>query len=458
MATLLILFTLSLATSVLLTPLVRGLAGRWGLIDKPDQRRKLHQHATPVAGGIAILLATLLSMAVVLLAGPMPWLDEFSSQSRQWLGLAAAAVIISGVGVLDDWGRLRGRHKLFGQVLAIAILIGSGLLVKNIRLFHWDLDLGLLAIPFTAFFLLGAINSLNLLDGMDGLLSTVSLIVTLAFTGMAVLGDKWPTACVAVALAGALLGFLRYNFPPASIYLGDTGSMLIGLVIGALAIQSALKGPATVALAAPVAVLFIPIMDSAAAVFRRKLTGRSIYTTDRGHLHHCLLRRGFSKIGVLVFVSLFCLIVVLGALLSLTLNNEWLAILAAATVAVLLIGMRWFGDAEARLIGDRLKSLVGSFLSLRPAAQPLQSAVRLQGHGAWTEVWAGFTHAAVQLNLKMLHLDINAPVLHEGYNAHWVNPAQEDEEAGVSHWSVAIPIVLTGYTVGRMEAEGFTDG
>src|SRR5439155_5894298 len=122
------------------------------------------------------------------------------------------------------------------------------------RIFDWHVELGLLAVPFTLFWLLGAINSLNLIDGMDGLLSSVGLIVTLAMAAMAVLGEQWMAACVAVALAGALLGFLRYNFPPASIFLGDSGSMLIGLVIGALAIRSSLKSPATVALAAPVAV------------------------------------------------------------------------------------------------------------------------------------------------------------------------------------------------------------
>src|SRR5262249_8496162 len=101
------------------------------------------------------------------------------------------------------------------------------------------------------------------------------------------------------ALAGALLGFLRYNFPPATIFLGGSGSMLVGLVIGVLAIQSSLKAPATIALVAPLATLAIPIIDTAAAIVRRKLTGRSTYTTDRGHLHHCLLSKGFSSRGVL---------------------------------------------------------------------------------------------------------------------------------------------------------------
>jgi len=256
-------FAVSLVSSILLTPLVRALASRYGLTDKPDQRRKLHGQTIPVAGGLAVLLASLATLFIMLAADLCPWSEQFYQQASQWLGLAGAAIIISCVGVIDDWGYLRGRHKLIGQVLAITVLVSTGLVVKTVRLAGLELELGILAIPFTAFFLLGAVNSLNLLDGMDGLLSTVALIVTLAFAGMAAMsGDREATACVAVTIAGALLGFLRYNFPPATIYLGDTGSMLIGLVIGSLAIRSSLKGPATVALAAPLAILAIPILDT----------------------------------------------------------------------------------------------------------------------------------------------------------------------------------------------------
>src|SRR5205085_7444433 len=128
-----------------------------------------------------------------------------------------------------------------------------------------------------------------------------------------------------------------YNFPPASIFLGDSGSMLVGLVVGVLAIESSLKGPATVALAAPTALLTLPIFDTFAAILRRTLTGRSIYTTDRGHLHHCLLRSGLSNRTVLLCVSGCCLLTVAGALASLALQQELIALLSATTVVALLI-------------------------------------------------------------------------------------------------------------------------
>src|SRR5205085_11092231 len=139
-------------------------------------------------------------------------------------------------------------------------------------------------------------------------LSTIGLIIALAMAGMAIIGLQWPAATVALALAGALLAFLFFNFPPASIFLGDSGSMLIGLIIGTLAIQSSLKGPATVALAAPLALLVIPIFDTSAAILRRKLTGSSIFATDRGHLHHMLQSGGLSHQKVLFLVVFLCLV------------------------------------------------------------------------------------------------------------------------------------------------------
>lgn len=457
MSTLLALFGVSFGLSLLLTPLARSIARKCGLTDKPDQRRKLQSDAIPVAGGIAVFLASLATIGLMFLTGYAEWEEEFASQSFQWIGLGLASLVITCVGVADDLGKLRGRHKLLGQIVAIGILISSGMVVQTIRLAGFELDLGILAIPFTAFFLLGAINSLNLLDGMDGLLSTVALIVTLAFAIMAIMGDKWATACIAVTLAGSVLGFLRYNFPPASIYLGDAGSMLIGLVIGSLAIKSSLKGPATIALAAPLAILAIPILDTTAAIFRRKLTGRSIYTTDRGHLHHCLLRQGFSKITVLFFVAMFCLLAVAGTLLSITLNVEWLALLAAVIVAVILVQMRWFGHGEMLLVSDRLKSVAASIMKLQgPRAH--DSAIQLQGTGAWSEQWSRLMNAAQDMNMRTVRLDINAPALHESYHARWVNPCGDDFEEGDSTWSAAIPLVWRGQTVGRLEVTGGRDG
>jgi UDP-GlcNAc:undecaprenyl-phosphate GlcNAc-1-phosphate transferase len=275
---------------------------------------------------------------------------------------------------------------------------------------------------------------------------------------MAALNDHLATACVALALAGALFGFLRYNFPPASIFLGDSGSMLVGLVVGVLAIQSSLKAPATVALAAPTALLTIPIFDTFAAILRRTLTGRSIYTTDRGHLHHCLLRSGLSNRRVLALISAFCLITVFGTLASLALKNEMLALLSGVVVIALLVVTRLFGHVELSLLRQRTRSLVTSFFNGPDGRPAREIEVRLHGKVDWKELWQQITACGQQLNLGRARLDINAPAMNESYHAQWMSDAVgQDHEDACALWSAEIPLVCRGRTIGRVAVTGRRD-
>src|SRR5262249_6308755 len=161
------------------TPLARAVAARYRLVDRPDGRRKIHQRPVPVSGGLAVLVAAALAVAGALLL-PGPLQEELHVKGQTLLGLLLAATAICAVGVTDDYVRLRGRYKLLGQCLAVAIVMCSGVLVRRLHLFGWHVELDILAVPFTAFLLLGAINSLNLLDGMDGLLGSVGAIVSLS--------------------------------------------------------------------------------------------------------------------------------------------------------------------------------------------------------------------------------------------------------------------------------------
>jgi UDP-GlcNAc:undecaprenyl-phosphate GlcNAc-1-phosphate transferase len=289
-----------------------------------------------------------------------------------------------------------------------------------------------------------------LLDGMDGMLGCVGFIITLAVAGMTVLGGNWAAGCVAAVLAGALLGFLRSNLPPASIFLGDAGSMLTGLVVGVLGIQSSLKGPATVALVAPLVLLSIPFLDTAAAVVRRKLTGRSIYATDRGHLHHCLLRRGFSVSGVLVLVSLLCGLTVLGVLASLALKNETIAVCSTLTVACVLVVTRLFGYAEFLLVRQKLARMVSSLLP-QPGGRPQRQEVHLQGTGNWKSLMDAVTEMAPTLDLQAVCLDVSAPALHEHYHARWQHWEEKDDEV---LWRAEVPLTIAGRSVGRLLVSG----
>jgi UDP-GlcNAc:undecaprenyl-phosphate GlcNAc-1-phosphate transferase len=448
----------SLGLSLLLTPIARRIALRYGLVDSPDGRRKLHSKSIPVAGGFPILAATVGAVALLAVVDPSGTRAAVAAEPSRLLGLLLAAVVICLVGLVDDLGRLRGRHKLLGQILVVGIVIASGVEVNRIQLFGLTIPLGSLAIPFTAFLLVGAINSLNLIDGMDGLLSSVGFIICTGMGAMAALNDRWAAACIALALAGALLGFLRYNFPPASIFLGDSGSMLVGLVVGVLAIQSSLKGPATVALAAPTALLTVPIFDTLAAILRRTLTGRSIYTTDRGHLHHCLLRSGLSSRRTLALISAFCLITVCGTLASLALKNELLAFLSGFVIIALLVVTRLFGHAELSLVRQRMHSIYASFFRLPEGKPAREIEVRLHGKIDWKELWLQITACGPQLNLGQARLDINAPAINEGYHARWTGGAPgEDHEDEATLWRAEIPLVTRGRTIGRVAVAGRRD-
>jgi UDP-GlcNAc:undecaprenyl-phosphate GlcNAc-1-phosphate transferase len=451
---LLLLFALSFLACLLLIPLARAGARRCGLVDLPDGRRKLHGRVIPLSGGLAILVA---SGAVLTLAAVAPGPLRPALAAKGLLGLLLGAVTICAVGVADDFHCLRGRHKLVGQLIAVGIVLAFGVRIENVRLFDYRVELGLLAVPFTIFWLLGAINALNLLDGMDGLLGSVGGIISLALGAMALMQGDPATAAVAFALAGALAGFLRYNLPPATIFLGDCGSMLIGLVVGVLAIQSSLKGPATVALAAPACLLTIPILDTVAAIVRRKLTGRSVYCTDRGHLHHCLLRRGMSSRLALLVVSGLCLVTVLGGLASVAWGSETLAIASAAAVVSTLLVTGLFGHAECVLLQKRLVALVTSFLAA-PRGEARELAVRLQGSADWGELWSRLTDCAARLDLRSVSLDVNAPAIQEGYHAVWSRgEAAEDDPGEQGLWRAEIPLAACGHTVGRVEIAGRRD-
>ena len=230
------------------------------------------------------------------------------------------------------------------------MLIASGVLIRKIGLFGMEIDLGLLAIPVTVLWLTGAINALNLLDGMDGMATVIGLILSLAICALAVLTGHAAVAVAALVFAGALLGFLPFNLSPAKIYLGDAGSMLIGIVVGCLSIRATVKGAGTVLLAAPLAVMTIPILDSFAAILRRRLAGQSIYAADRGHLHHRLLAHFGNKYTVLVCVAICSAITCGFALVSTATKNDIVALVASLAVVATLAVTGWFGRGEFVLL------------------------------------------------------------------------------------------------------------
>ena len=447
MTSLLAIFAASLACCLVLTPLVRSLASRHGLVDRPDGRRKLQEKAVPLGGGLAVLASAAAGAVAAVCSRPLH--GELAAEASKAVGLGIAALAIAAVGLADDARGLRGRHKLLGQVAAVAIVVSCGVVVRTVCFFGIDLNLGLLSIPFTVFLLLGTINSLNLLDGADGLLSCIGLVTCVALAAIAAQLANWPAACMAAALAGALAGFLRYNFPPASIFMGDCGSMVVGLAIGVVAIEGSLKGPATVALTAPLTLLTLPVFDTLAAIVRRKLTGRSIYAPDRSHLHHCLLRSGRTVRGMLRLVAALSLLTFFGAVASVAWRAEWVALVCALAVVHILVATRLFGRVEVELLK---KHLAARLFHGAAHGGPNLLEVRIQGSADWPSLWHNLTIWADTLNLQSLRMDINVPALHEAFLGRWEREDRWVEDHNL--WRAEIPLMAGGHTLGRLEIIG----
>ncbi|MEO1496401.1 MAG: MraY family glycosyltransferase [Planctomycetota bacterium] len=440
-----------------LTPLVRRLAVRCDFVDRPGGRKT---QATPVAlgGGLAVFAATAITViaAYVFADWAMP-ATFVGDDARHLAGLAAASLATLALGLYDDAANLRGRYKLLGQLIIVSLLVYLGLTIDKFSFFGREISLGWMTIPFSMFWLVGATNAINLLDGIDGLASSIGIVLCLTFAAINGIYGHFPEAVVTLALAGALLGFLRYNFAPASIYLGDAGSMVIGLVIGAIAIQTHTKTPAFIAMTIPLAVWSIPILDSGAAIIRRRLTGRSVFAPDRGHLHHSLLSRGWSVRQASTFIAMVCATTCIAAVLGVIWRNEWVVVGTVFLVICYLISTRTFGHIEFALIRERMRQ---HGLTLRADEThhkvARHGAVRLQGDHEWERVWESLVESAPRYQLTKLQLTIHMPALQEAFFGNWKAPKRPEADADAA-WKTTMPLVIDGDPVGKLQIAGSAD-
>jgi UDP-GlcNAc:undecaprenyl-phosphate GlcNAc-1-phosphate transferase len=448
-----IVASIAFISSLCLTSLAKPLAFACGFVDLPDGRRKTHARIVPLGGGLAVGVSILIALSLHPLLFPSS-VNIYTENSRFYLGCLLAGVVICSVGVLDDRYGLRGRQKLVGQFFSIVVLLWvTGLQITKLGLFGVEYELGIAGIPFTVLWLLGAVNALNLMDGIDGLAATIGSAAAFALAGMCIMNDRGADAVLALALGGALVGFLRHNVPPASIYLGDTGSMLIGLLLGTLGLHSSLKGPATVALTAPLAVLAIPFVDTTAAILRRRLTGKSIYATDRGHMHHVIMGQGFSGSATVAIIGFATIVTCGAALASVYWKNELLAGISVLLVIVVFVASRIFGYAEYLLLRNRILHFGRSLLHSGRRQGNRESSVQIQGTRDWNLLWSRL-RGQVPGHVVRLKLDIDLPRLQEGFHANWERAGRHDEALA---YQQTLPIVAGSQVIGRLEVVGLID-
>lgn len=288
---------------VLLTPAVGGMARRFGVVDSPGGRR-LNVRPIPRLGGLALFFG----IFVPALA--------FVHLGRETRGLLIGAAVAVTVGAIDDFRGLRWFEKLGGQILAAVIPVGFGIWVSR---FTFPF-IGIHTLPpwvggpLTVIWIVAIMNMFNFLDGMDGLAAGVAAIAGLTFSVIALSLAKPDAAVISAIVFGACLGFMRHNFYPARIFMGDSGALLLGYVLAAVSVQGLLKTAATVALFFPLLVLAVPIADTTFVVFRRLKHGKSPFVGDQAHLHHRFLRRGFSQPRAALTIWAWCISLAAAAL------------------------------------------------------------------------------------------------------------------------------------------------
>src|SRR5882762_11809523 len=293
--TILLVFLGSLFLSLVSTWCVRRIATARGWIHEPQSDRHIHTMPVPRLGGAAIYFSF---MSVVLAAMVIPRLmgSAWPMNGKAMLGLLGPALLIFLLGLWDDVRSLNAYWKFAVQTVAAIWLYAGGYGIHNLGLIHGGRILEwVYCLPLTVLWVLLITNAFNLIDGLDGLAAGSAVFTTVVVFVMSLIAPSPLVAFFAIALAGATLGFLRFNFHPATIFLGDSGSLFIGFMLAALALAGSQKAPTIVAVAIPIISLGFPILDVALAVIRRFLAGKPLFDGDKSHIHHKLVKRGLSQ-------------------------------------------------------------------------------------------------------------------------------------------------------------------
>lgn len=280
-------FFVAVFITFIMTPLVRKFAFKIGAIDIPKDDRRVHKEPMPLIGGLAIYAGVVLTCLMFL---PI-------DKSLVSILIGGTLILISGI--IDDLKGLSPKLKIVFQLLAgLSLILGDvkvDFITNPFTVNNEVIYLTWLSIPITLFWVVGITNTLNLIDGLDGLAAGVAMISALSLTFVA---DKFGYVTVIIIsaiVAGSCLGFLPFNFNPAKIFMGDTGALFLGFMLAAISIEGVMKSVATIAMIVPIIILGVPIFDTTFAIFRRLISGKSIMAADKGHLHHRLLARGYSQ-------------------------------------------------------------------------------------------------------------------------------------------------------------------
>jgi UDP-GlcNAc:undecaprenyl-phosphate GlcNAc-1-phosphate transferase len=344
MTTIIFAFISAFVFSLVLTLMARWLGVRFGAVDVPVAR-KIHTQATPRSGGLAIALSFFLAIilcAVVLKTDISNHL--FWNEPRVFAILGG--LVIFGIGFFDDFHRLGPRIKFAFQIFAASLAFYGGIRIETFFAGSVGLNFGVFSYFITVFWFLLFINAVNLIDGLDGLAAGVTFFTSIVMVILTLMQANYLAAFEFAALAGALLGFLRYNFNPASVFMGDGGSYFIGYTIAALSIMGSLKSQVGVTLLIPLVALGVPVFDTILSPIRRFIIGQRLFHPDKSHIHHRLLNMGLSKNGVVLIIYGISCVLCVFAIILINLHNDHIGLVFIALGIVVLIIVRKLGYLE----------------------------------------------------------------------------------------------------------------
>lgn len=354
MVTYFLLFTLSFLIVYILTPGLRRLAPSIGAVDLPGER-KIHRSPTPRLGGVVIFIAFYIPVLLTLSAPTLPVLPLLE-EKHAYMGLFIASLLVFLSGVADDVRRISPWVKIGIQLVAAVILYYSGFRIEVVtNPFGESLALGWLSFPGTILWVVLLTNAFNLIDGLDGLAAGVGFIISAALLVLCLQQDKPVVPLFTLTLMGSLLAFLLYNFNPASIFMGDSGSLFLGFVLSALSIAGSQKSSTAFALLAILIAMGLPILDTGLSVLRRLIEGRSFFLGDAMHIHHKLLERGFSHRKAVLLLYGICLFLGVVAATLAFLRDETTRIVLALTFVSMLFFVKFLHYHELENVTGRVR-------------------------------------------------------------------------------------------------------
>ncbi|MBC7909382.1 MAG: undecaprenyl/decaprenyl-phosphate alpha-N-acetylglucosaminyl 1-phosphate transferase [Pyrinomonadaceae bacterium] len=386
MNTYLLIFILSAVSSLVLTPTVRRVCERYGLLDVPRDERRVHRKSVPRLGGVAIFLAALIALSA------LPFVHNSLTRSLgvirwRFFAVLIPATLVFLFGVYDDLRGSKAPVKFLVQALAGGLLYALGGRIEVLSVpFVGTIELPVvLSVFLTILWTVAISNAFNLIDGMDGLAAGAALFASFVMMVVSLSLYNPFVTVISIALAGALIGFLRYNFNPASIFLGDSGALFIGFTLAALAVQGTQKASTVVAVMIPLLAFGVPMVDTGFTMVRRFLSGRPLFQGDREHIHHMLLARGWSQKRVAFVLYGACALFGLMAMLFVGESGRTtgLMLFVIGVAVVLAVGRLRYHEIDEikasmkRNLGDR-RVRAANNLRVRRATRAISEARTLQ--------------------------------------------------------------------------------